>query len=95
MVARVEPATRKNKEKNRMKAAVEAPKKCRPSLDPHEDRINPTSGVDSAPRSQRDGNKKQNKKAGRKEGEERQRVRTLDGEIAEGKHCHSSDPREE
>jgi hypothetical protein len=51
--------------------------------------------VDSAPRSQRDGNKKQNKKAGRKEGEERQRVRTLDGEIAEGKHCHSSDPREE
>jgi hypothetical protein len=51
--------------------------------------------VDSAPRSQRGGSKKQNKKAGRKENEERQRARTLDREIAEGKHCHSSDPREE
>jgi hypothetical protein len=39
--------------------------------------------------------KKQNKKAERKENKERQRVRTLDGEITEGKHCHSSDPREE
>jgi hypothetical protein len=35
------------------------------------------------------------KKAGRKENEERQRIRTLDGEIMEGKCCHSSDLREE
>jgi hypothetical protein len=32
--------------------------------------------------------KKENKKARRKKNKERQRARTLDGEIAKGKRCH-------
>jgi hypothetical protein len=71
-----------------MKAAAEALKKHRPSLDPHEDRTDLTSGVNSIPRSQRGGRKKENKKARRKKNKERQRARTLDGEIAKGKRCH-------
>jgi hypothetical protein len=62
--ARAESATRKGKEKktDRMKAAMEAQEKRRPSSDPREERTDLAARVDCAARSQRGGKTKKKKK---------------------------------